>query len=426
MPEKKTNKQIAKNTVVGNNNINVQNSNITINKGMEEILELARDGDNHSALKKLGMFQIAFTGMHPLYPYYKYDLNMNEKGTSIGVKANRDDAFTKYPPHGKMKLIIPDEYKWAKNIQELIRYSYEKQVALDLKAEYIKLWLGDYLSEDLNNISKVKIIPEKFPKPIPMKFEFENTSFILDYLEMGLIRIDGDWLIISNNKQKNAKIILTFSLNKLTFKGKFNIKISDKFKNDVDANLKVNEFLINMSKEGCKKLISLQDDEAVISIYESTLNSSNVKEIQKEINFLERLRQLEKFYNIKFILPEEITQTDYENILILEKAMNNKSIKGYYEELMLQLVVDSQRNQSEKFCKSEMKIDISFNDDIVTLFGQAVTFKEKWISYYHAVVENYDRVLNKIKYADDGDVIKVIYKPINNKNNEYEVKYIYN
>lgn len=425
MAEKKNDKQVAKNNTFGNNNINIQNSNLTINKGMDQILELARNGNNESALRKLGMFQRCFNVMHPLYPYYKYNINMNENGVSIGMRVNSENALEKYPPHGKVKFIIPDEYKWAKNIQELIRYGYEKQVIVELKAEYIQLWLGDYLEKDIKNISKVKIIPERFPDPIPMRFEFENTTFGLNYLEMALTRIDGEWLTISNEKQKKSQIILTLNINFYSKECKFNVKINDEFVNQVDSNLKFNKFLINMRRKGEKSLILLQDDNKFISFDNTTLNDYNYENIEKEMDFLERLKKLEEYYEVKFILPKDIYQNDYNNMLILEKTMNNESIEGKYEEVMLKITVDSKRNQAEILSNIGIKLDLAFENEEIYLFGQTIKFKEKWISYYNAVIENYDKVSNKIKYADNGDIIKVIYKPEHNKENKLEVRYIY-
>ena len=285
----------------------------------------------------MGIFQRCFGAMHPLYPDFIYSLNMNEKGVSIKLVANNKEAIKKYPPHGTIKFIIPDEYKWAKNINELIRYGYEKQVPIKLKSESIKLWLGTYLMEELKGGSEVKIIPEKFPEPIAMKFEFENTIFRLDYLEIGLIRIEGDYLILSNEKQENTKLILTLSINRYNiFDNKFNIKVAPKYKNNVDANLKINKFLLNMSYECIKRLVTLKDDTEFIYFSDSTINGTSIKELEKEISLLERLYNLEKYYNVVFKMPDKITVDDYENLLVLEKSMNNEPITGTYSELHCQ------------------------------------------------------------------------------------------
>ena len=119
---------------------------------MDEILELARGGDNLGALGKMGIFQQSFSAMHPLYPDFRYSLNVNEKGVSIGTIANNEAAIKKYPLHGDINCLIPDEYKWAENINKLLKYSYEKQIPINLKAENIKLWLVDYLMEEFEQL----------------------------------------------------------------------------------------------------------------------------------------------------------------------------------------------------------------------------------------------------------------------------------
>lgn len=87
--------------------------------------------------------------------------------------------------------------------------------------------------------------------------------------------------------------------------------------------------------------------------------------------------------------------------------------------------IDSGKKQAEKLSEDKIKIDFSCYNEKVLLFGQTITFKEKLISLYNAVIENFDRVLNKIKYSDDEDVIKVICKPVDTKNNRVEVRYVY-
>lgn len=51
------NKVVSKNKIKGNGNVNIQNSNIRINNGMDEVLELAKSGDNVGALKKWEYFK---------------------------------------------------------------------------------------------------------------------------------------------------------------------------------------------------------------------------------------------------------------------------------------------------------------------------------------------------------------------------------
>ncbi|WP_026888851.1 hypothetical protein [Clostridium beijerinckii] len=421
------NKIVSKNKTKGNGNVNIQNSNIRINNGMDEVLELAKSGDNVGALKKMGVFQRCFGAMHPLYPDFRYSLNMNEKGVSIKLVANNEEAIKKYPPHGTIKFIIPDEYKWAKNINELIRYGYENQVPIKLKSESIRLWLGNYLMEEIENVSEVKIIPEKFPDPIPMKFEFEKTLFTLDYLEMGLIRIENDYLILSNEKQENTKLILTLSINRGNIlDNKFNIKVATQYKNDVAANLKMNKFLLNMGYEGIKKLVTLKNDREIISFQDSNINCTSRKDIEKEIALLERLNTLEKYYGVVFKLPKKITRDDYENLLVLEKSMNNEPITGTYSELTLLVTVDSGFNQTQMISKDTGSImECVFDDQEIELFDQKIIFKEMRINYHNTVVDNKEKTLKKFEFADDGDVIKIKFIPLDENDNIFKIYYIF-
>ncbi|QGU95448.1 hypothetical protein GOM49_10420 [Clostridium bovifaecis] len=420
----KKNNSIAKNKTKGNGNVNIQNSNIQINKGMEEVLELARKGDNMGALRKMGIFQRCFSAMHPLYPYFRYSLNMHEKGVGIKIIANNEEAIKKFPPHGNIKFIISDEYKWAKNINELIRYGYEKQVPVKLKAESIKLWLGDYLIKEIEHFSEVSIIPEKFPEPIAMKFEFENTSFSLDYLEMRLTRIEDNCLIISNEKQEETKLTLTLYISRFNVANcKFNIKLAEKYTDNVEANLKINKFLFNVSQEGVKRLVILKDDSEFMAFSDSNVNYPNIN-VLEEIELLERLKVLEKYYGVVFKLPQNITNDDYENLLVLEKSMNNEPITGTYSEITMAVTVYSGVDQMKIINKDNgQRIEWVSNNETVELFGQSIIFKEKRLTFNNAVLDNKEKTLKKFEFADDCDVLNVKFKPFDKSDNSFELYY---
>lgn len=417
----------ASSKVKGDKNVIVQNSDITVNKGMDEILELARLGKQAEALTKLGVLQRGFGAQHPLYPYWKYDINMDENGVSIKTVAASEKAFEKYPPHGQIKLSIPDEYKWAKNIKELVRFGYEKQMPIKLNSSGLKMWLGEHLVEEITSESIVEIIPEKFPEPMPMKFTFEDNSFSLDYLEIGLIRIDGTKLVLSNEKQINAKVILTITINTADITdNQISITVSDSFKDNVKANLKVCRFLLNSNNNVLKRLITLNDDRDFITFKQSHIHRENSENLEEETAFLERLAAIEKYYNVVFKLPEVIKEEEIENIIILENSIKGNSNRGTYSSIKFPFTVDLNSESSlENSIKNKVgTINIIFKNPKVELFEQTIIFKEQKVNFYDATLENEEKIKEKLKLADDGDVIIINYIPLDDKRNKFETYYI--
>lgn len=416
----------ARSKVKGNGNITVQNSDITVNKGMDEILELARAGKQVEALTKLGVLQRGFGAQHPLYPYWRYDINMDEKGVSIRTVATSNEAIKKYPPHGQIKLSIPDEYKWAKNLNELIRYGYEKQVSIKLNSSGLKMWLGDCLVEEINSESVVEIIPERFPEPIPMKFAIEDNSFSLDYLEIGLMKIEGTKLVLSNEKQLNAKVILTIIVDIADISdNKIKIRVADAYTDNVDANIKVCKFLLNSNNDVLKSLITLNDDRDFITFRQVCVYSENSENLELEAALLDRLIAIEKYYDVTFKLPEVIYEEDIENIIILEKSMKKESIQGTYNYVKAQAIINlnSERFKYKKKNKSFMLTTV-FDNVKIELFGQIVTFKKQNINYYNVVLENEEKIKQKLELADDGDVISLKFVPENKEEDKFESYYI--
>ena len=410
--------------VKGNGNITLQNSDITVNKGMDEILELGRAGKQIEALTKLGVLQRGFGAQHPLYPYWRYDINMDEKGVSIKTVATSNESIEKYPPHGQIKLSIPDEYKWAKNLNELIRYGYENQVSIKLNSSGLKMWLGDCLVEEINNESIVEIIPERFPDPISMKFAIEDNSFSLDYLEIGLIKIEGTKLVLSNEKQLNAKVILTIIIDIADISdNKIKMRVADSYTDNVDANLKVCKFLLNSNNDVLKSLITLNNDRDFITFRQASVCSENSENLELELALLERLRAIEKYYDVIFKLPEVIYEEDIENIIILEKSIKGNPIKGTYEYLKLQLIINLNSEQLQLKTKNKSGMLTTIFDNVkIELFGQIITFKKQKINYYNAVLENEEKIKQKLELADDGDVIILKFVP-ENKEDKFEAYY---
>lgn len=422
----KAKKNVAKGEINGDGGTLIQNSNVTVNKGMDEILELVHERHKQHTLEKLGLFQKCFGTMHPLYPDFKYNVNMNEKGVSIGLVASNAQSLIKHPIHGAIKFILPEKYKWAKNINELLKYGYEQQIPLNLKTKGFKMWLGDYLEEEQPE-GDVRITPQKFPDPIPMKFEFQNTSFSLDYLMMGLTKIEDNYSIISNHKQENTKLILTLSINRSDISDcNLNVTISEKYKTNVQANLQISKFLFNISQEGIKKLVLLENDSEFMTFSKSNVNSPKVKKLENRIQLLERLNVLEKYYGVAFKLPKLLNKGAENNLLILEKSMNNQLISGTYSEIPVLITVNSNfdSNLLQSFNQDVgQKLDCVIKDEKIELFGQDIIFKEKIITYYNAILDNKEKTLKKFEFADNNDVINIRFIPLDSNSNQVDIHY---
>lgn len=412
----------------GNNNINIQHSQIYVESGFKNVLNLAKENECTKVLNELNTLKSSIESQHPYFPHWRYDVSTNSSGRfKISHVPISNEAVVKYPPRGTMKFNLPEEYKWAKNMDDLINYGYQKQIPIQLELTELKAWIGELLIEDKKSESKgeltLEILPRKFPAPIPMRLEFQDKSFSIDYLEMAIIEIDGSKIIISNEKQDLAKIILKINID---FKNKencrFSINVSDKYKLNVEANLIANDFMIKSNRNVDKKLILLKEGKELLRFNKINFDEED-KELKNRYNLLRQLRKLEKYYNIEFVLPEKnITDEEFEKINILNCAMKNKAIKGTYTDLNLSLEINKSSNQYELLSNTKLGLlTMSFKNKTIDLFNQTIKFKESYIEFHDAKLKDKENVIKKLDILDDKDIINIQFIP--DKDNTFKEFY---
>lgn len=405
----------------GNNNINIQNSDIHLDPNYINVLNFARKGQIDEVINQFDILKRSVENQHPCAPYWKYDISINNnEGIKIGHIPTSKEAFEKYPLKGDIKFKLPDEYKWAKNINQLVRYGYEKQIPITLDLEELKIWIGDYLIEsmksDNENKCTLKLLNKEFPPPIPVKIEFGDNIFSIDYLEIGITEINGSKVTLSNEKEELAKILIKFIIDLENHdECKFRIDINKGYESNVEANLLVSEFLIRCKQNLTINIILLKEGKRIMSFNKPNIEDAYIS-LEKRNDILRELRKLEKHYYVEFTLPKyDITQEDLENITILLCSIDNKPYNMKYDSIDLTLEVNKDSNQYEIIKNSESSIlTAEYNDKSIKLFNQVINFKEAYVEFYNAIVENKDHVLKKFEVLDDGDIIKIKFIPKGN------------
>lgn len=404
----------SKNKQKGKINTNIQNSEINIDLSYRHVLNSARKGKVEDILNELDILKRSVENQHPCAPYWKYNISLNEnEGIKIGHMPTSKEALEKYPPKGNVRFKLPDEYKWAKNMNDLINYGYKKQIPITLDIEELKLWIGDYLIENMKSDENTKctleIVNREFPPPIPVKIEFGENIFSIDYLEIGVTEINGSKITLSNEKDKYSKIVIKFIIDlEQKEQCRFFIDITKGYELNVEANLLIGEFLEKCNLNLDMKIIYLKEGKTIISF-----NNPNIKEnkvdLEKRNKLLRDLRKLEKYYDVEFILPKDnILEEDLENITILLCAMENKSYDINYDSITLTLEVNKDSNQHDMIKnieKSMLKVDL--NDKCITLFNQSINFKEAYREFYNIKVKDKERILEKLELLDNKDIIKL-------------------
>lgn len=416
----------AKSTIKGNgNNIVIQNSAVSINNDLGmEIQKLVAQGMHKEAA---GLFKILTNGIaaqHPLFPDWRYEVDIIDGCPVFKHISNSPDATSKYPLHGNIKFNLPDQLKGFNNMNQIFKYSYDKQVDIELDIEELEILIGNYKiknfkkGESDDRMIAVFEAP-KFNPPTPMKLFYIDDSFSIDYLEIGLAEIEEPYYILDNSKQKDAKVYIRFKMNPNNlYDSEFRIKVSSGYIDDVEANLWVTKFLSKAKKNIPFVLKLLKENIILFKATPDTLSCSLSYDVDQYTNIFEKLYKIQEFYNVKFKLPDAgISESELEIINILELAMLGKPRKGKYISITTHLKIDgclfsNIKNISDKPMK---KISFVFNNKEYELYGASIRFEEYTVDFYNPIIKDRENVLERISSMGKDDILEIELIPSNKK-----------
>jgi hypothetical protein len=420
----------------GNNNVSLIESPINVYNynnfdAVSELQKLVASGQFKDASKLLKILFQGISSQHPAYPYWRYDFEYNNGGIIFKHVPNSIEALTTHPLHGEMKFILPEQYSNFKSINDLLKYSYGKQIKVDIDVLSVKMYAGNILIEEKEADEKNKITaifePSEFPPPIPMKLYLNDNSWSIDYLEMGLKEISDDYIVIDNSKQCCSKYDVSIIKFINADKGTINVKIREQFVSDVSANLILNKLIYLYN--GSQLTLELLENNNIFMIAKN-IGSKNVsKGIKSYLDILTDLVELEKYYKVKFILPiDRIDKQALKKIAILKMAMAGESVKGYYNNFSINIDTREFLKNILKYRKPEgssMKLSLENDSDkTIDLFGVKIFFGKREIYFENAVLANAEKLERKLETMDDGETVIVELKPHIDKKGKFLDFYI--
>ena len=390
------------------------NSNEVLNEKKNELYELIKEIEKQ----------------YSMYPYWRYNVNIHENGKiSISNIPIYNASSEKNLLRGKVRYKLPIEYNWANNMNDLIKYSYENQTPINLDIDELKIWAGDCLIEDKksneDNRISLKIINKEFPPPRPIKIEFGENKFSIDYLKLGVTKINGDMITLSNKRDKSAKIFIEFILDlKKKENCKFYIEINEGYESNVEANLYVNGFLSNCDKNINMKIIDLESGKILIEFNDTNIENKESEKIilKKKTKLLKKLHEIERYYDVGFNLPDENIQIeDLKNIEILLCSMKNKRYKTKCNSIKLELIINKKNDLYNMIKKNKSGVVRVSLDRYIDLFNQRINFKEAYVKFNDFKVKNKKKILKKLETLKEGDTIIVEF--IANNSNKCSLTY---
>lgn len=417
-------------TQKGNNNVLLVNSSIALTNARDKVESLLREGRDREAVAYIKQFLNGAGAQHPLYPEWRYGIECRKDGQiSITHIPMNEEALKSNPFHGTVRVKIPDKYKHFENLNELIMYGQNRQISIELDVEHLETFIGDMLIHSMVSSEDKKItatiIPKKFPGPFPVKI-YANNSAGLDFLEISVKEINDGIITIDNTQQNDARVfvVLKFDVdtgvqNNITF------RINDKYTHTVEAHLMYSEIMLGAVKQGSIRGKDLKSNKQVFEVKGFEYDEKEVANIESSIELLRALKNIEDYFSVEFILPEcAITTDEYDTIWKLKAIIEEGCIEGSYNEFSID--VDTQELMDkilDMFSDNKIGYSLEFRtkEQQIELWGQTILLPEVHHCFKECKLKDRQKLVEKRKLMDEGEIIKVIFQPMNE--NKYVARY---
>ena len=354
---------------------------------------------------------------HPLYPYYGYRLEDDH----LISKPLIPEAASRYPTQYRFTgpIRIGDKHITDPTFN-VLDYAYRHQLHLVMKVEEAQKYLGNMLDpmqdEAEDYIGKeFHAIPPKFPPAFPCSIKVNNEVFF-EYILLRAQEITDDGILILGNKeQTHTHFRFEIRVDHKAFIQKDNIS---KSKKDIGFTVSLSEasntellkytrFIKAMIEEHDFRIHVLENDQDLIAGY---INESNhdtgFSSIDEEIDFLERICSIEKYFNLTFHINGVIPKQEYESVLLISELIKNEIIETTWTKVTFTGIINDDLLEELKNAGANIG-DIAYVEvSSIELFGTTIELKI-FKTLYDAIIEDYDRILKIIQLSKSGDPYKI-------------------
>lgn len=378
----------------------VGNSLISIDKAVS----LSKDGKFQEIEKELQEMLKRISLEHPLYPYYGY----NCRNGVIGSNPLTSESVTKYPPRLKLKVQLRSDNHFYNPFD----YAYRHQIPVVMDVLEAEQYLGnvrDPIQNDAPNYINSTIVasPPKFPAAIPCSIKIRDKTYY-EYVLFRTQEIEDDGTCVISNIEQDEAICFEFRFNPAESKI-FDYKAIIKHSNNHEL-LKYIQFVYDLSKEKELHIYVLSEKKDLLfgNVNNITLNTG-FSNIEAELDFLKRICEIEDYFNVEIVIPEEIKQEDFDVVCLLSDLICNKEIRSTWEELSITNVVDKQLRDSIGVWKDDEYSCVIVSNCNAVIFGTDIIYKVM-TTYKSVKIADLEKLKQKLNDLDNGDSVKIKFK----------------
>jgi hypothetical protein len=414
---------------LGSGNIAILKSkNVTVNnvQAMDELNKLIQKGDIIGAARLMFQMKKFVNSQHPAAPHYKYEFNEDSNGNIVtSIVPAYPEAPLLHPLKGSFSFILPEKYKKFTNMKELLTYSYGNQEKIDLDVVAFKTWVDETIIDEHHKkdftTMKLTLIPKEFPPPTPMRLYLKGHSWSIDYLEIGVTKIDGSVIVMDNGKQNAAPFYVQFMIDIADSRADMKIEINDDFLSSVKHVLMFKEFvqLSNSKARHDLALKMLREDSDIFVAKEWHFNEDKSDESEEFLELLRRLSDIEEKLKVSFTIPHDgfITENEYNLIMLVYSSVNSGSLKDKLTNIYSLKMRDGNEIKSLLSLHKSRKdgFSLCLNDHCIeplSLFGLELPFNLYQIFLENVTLKDADLLEKKLALKDNDEELLVKFQPV--------------
>ena len=260
---------------------------------------------------------------HKLYPYFFTGMDKLPNG-KFGYKSipASKEAEIKFPLSIQSNVTVIDEkYKGYTDLNKILKESYNNQEPIKVKVNSTIQKLGDeidpYQPFEGEEIVEAYIFPQKFPHVPIISIGFTNSDFIVDGIQLEIVKKEGDNITYLNNKKQDCFIIVE---------------------------MKVTVSNVNKEKQCADMKFNFNFNKSIIGKLQTT---KEITALKNAIRFCEILKKINTTFNLNLSQSLDYSKDDYDSINFLEKILLPKN--KYEKEIILK--VDASKIEEKNIFK---------------------------------------------------------------------------
>ena len=307
----------------------------------------------------------------------------------------------------------------------MLRDSYNNQEPIKVKVNSTVQKLGDEIDpyQPFSDLEVVEayLLPQKFPSIPIVSIGFIDSDFILDGIQLEIVKKEEDNITYLNNENQDCFIVVNIKLTisninevneSADIQFKFNFNINNRYLNNLDANIMFYKILLNIAegKEMYMKFVN-NPNRNIIGRLKIQEDISNLKNI---IRFCEVLKKINTTFNLNLTRVDNYTKEDYDSISLLEKILIQKDDKEE-KEIILKLDANQVNENNIKGLIDEENGNIGeIRENInIPLLDNNLHISKIVKIYTNYIIKNKEELMTNIKACIKDNILNIVLIPKN-------------